>query len=77
MALISDADVTWSAPITLGADEIWQVRAGRVFVTSTATPDAEDGIELFENQAIRLSAGQTVQYRKLGSVETRIVRETV
>ncbi len=77
MALISDATTTWSTPIILAADEVWQARKGSVFVTTTGSPDANDGISLHENHAMRLSAGSSVSYRKEGSTEALIVRETV
>ncbi len=77
MALITDAATTWSTAITLTSDEIWQTRKGSVFVTTTASPDAEDGIGLHENHAVRFSAGASVRYRKEGVTEAVIVREAV
>lgn len=77
MALITDAATAWSSAITLTSDEIWQTRKGSVFVTTTASPDAEDGIGLHENHAVRFSAGVSVRYRKDGTTEAVIVREAV
>lgn len=77
MALITDATTAWSAPITLTADEVWQTRDGSVFVTTTAAPDANDGIALYENHAVRFSAGASVSYRKEGAAAALIVREAV
>lgn len=77
MALIQDATTAWSSPITLAADEVWQTREGSVFVTSTTVPDANDGIQLQENHAIRFSAGLSVSYRKEGPTAALIVREAV
>lgn len=77
MALITDAATAWSPAITLTSDEIWQTRKGSVFVTTTASPDAEDGIGLHENHAVRFSAGVSVRYRKDGTTEAVIVREAV
>lgn len=77
MALITDAATTWSSPILLNSDEIWQTRKGSVFVSTTPSPDAEDGIGLHENHAIRLPAGASVSYRKEGTTEALIVREGV
>ena len=77
MALLTDAATTWSAPITLTADEIWQSRKGAIFVTTGTNPDAEDGIALHENHASRFSAGVAVRYRKQGTTEALIVREAV
>jgi hypothetical protein len=77
MARITDATDTWSTAVLLSNDEIWQARAGSVFLTTTATPDAEDGLLIVEGQAVRFSAGQQVAYRRVGPVNTTIVRETV
>jgi len=52
MALITDAAFTWSSPVALGSDEIWQVRNGRVYVSTSPGPEAGDGIELWETYAI-------------------------
>ena len=77
MSLVTDAATAWSAPVTLGSDEVWQARKGTVFVTTTGSPDAEDGISLQENHAVRIAAGATVRYRKAGATEALIVREAV
>ena len=77
MPLITDAANTWSAPVTLGADEIWQTRKGSVFVSTAASPGAADGIALHENHGVQISSGLTVRYRKEGSTEALIVREVV
>ncbi len=77
MALITDAAFTWSSPVTLGADEVWQARTGRVFVTTTASPAANDGILLTETQAVQLAAGLQVRYRREGSTPALIAREAV
>lgn len=77
MSLITDAASTWSAPVTLANDEVWQARKGSVFVTTTASPAAGDGLSLHENHAVRFSAGTAVSYRKEGNTEALIVREAV
>jgi len=77
MALITDATTSWSTPVTLTSDEVWQTRDGSVFVTTTATPDAQDGISIFETHAVRFSAGLSVRYRKEGTADAVIVREAV
>ena len=77
MALVTDAATGWSAPVTLAADEIWQTRKGSIFVTTTASPDAEDGIALHENHAVQFTAGSEVRYRKVGATEALIVREAL
>lgn len=77
MALVTDAATSWSAPVTLATDEIWQARKGSVFVTTTSSPAAEDGIGLHENHAVQLPAGATVRYRKEGVTLALIVREAI
>ena len=77
MALITDATSGWSATVTLSGDEVWQTRAGSVFVTTTSNPAADDGLSIHENHAVRFSAGSTIRYRKEGSTEALIVREEV
>lgn len=77
MALITDAATAWSGPVTLISDEVWQTRKGSVFVTTTSSPDPEDGISIHENHAVRFSAGLAVRYRKEGMTEALIVREAV
>lgn len=77
MALISDAAQAWSSPVTLVTDEIWQTRKGSIFVTTTTAPDANDGIALHELHAVQFPAGVSVSYRKEGSTDALIVRETL
>ena len=77
MALITDAATSWSTTITLATDEIWQARRGSIFVTTSSSPDAEDGVALHENHAVRLPAGAQVRYRKEDITEALIVREAV
>lgn len=77
MALITNATTSWSAPLTLTSDEIWQTRKGSVFITTTASPDSDDGIALQENNAVQLPAGAVVRYRKTDVTEALIVRESL
>lgn len=77
MALITDATTIWSSPITLTQDEIWQTRKGGIFVTTTVSPDAEDGLFLREGIGIRFAAGSEVRYRKEGDGVAVIAREAV
>ena len=77
MALITDATETWSSAITLTTDEIWQSRKGSIFVTTTLSPASDDGIALHENHAIQFPAGASVSYRKEGTTEALIVRESI
>ena len=77
MALITDAATTWSSPVTLAADEIWQTRKGSVFVTTTDSPAVNDGVALHEMHAVQFPAGVSVSYRKEGTTEALIVREAL
>jgi len=77
MTLVNDAATTWSTPVTLTVAEVWQCRAGSVFVTTTDTPAANDGLWLHEMHAIHFSAGVTVRYRKEGNGTALIAREAV
>lgn len=77
MALINDAATDWSTPITLTQDEVWQTRAGSVFISTTSNPATEDGLLLREGYGLRIAAGRSVQYRKDGTADAVIVREGV
>ena len=77
MSLISDAATSWSAPVTLTSDEIWQTRKGSVFVSTTGSPATDDGLALHEFHAVQFSAGSVVLYRKEGPGEALIVREAI
>ncbi|WP_375227276.1 hypothetical protein [Roseobacter sp. S98] len=77
MALITDATETWSAPVTLANDEIWQARWGSTFVSTTSSPAANDGFSLTQGQGVLIRAGLQVRYRKEGSTDALIVREVV
>jgi hypothetical protein len=77
MALITDASTTWSDPVTLASDEIWQARAGSVFLTTTTLPAVEDGIALNLREGVRLPAGTQLRYRKEDETAAVIVREAL
>lgn len=77
MALITNAATAWSSPVTLTQDEVWQTRAGSVFLSTTDTPAATDGLALTERTAVQFSAGSVVRYRKEGVTPAVIVREAV
>ena len=77
MARITDASDLWSTVITLTRNEIWQARNGSFFLTTTTSPEPDDGILLPEGMGIQLTAGQDVQYRRAGPGESTIVREAV
>jgi len=77
MALITDATDSWSAPITLSNDEIWQTRYGSVYLTTTDTPAPDDGFNLVQGDGVLIRAGREVRYRKSGTTEAMIAREAV
>lgn len=77
MAIITDATVSWSDPITLEEDEIWQTRFGSVFISTTPTPAPDDGFNLLQGEGVLIRAGRDVRYRKEGSTTAAIVREAV
>lgn len=77
MALIRDAKNEWSAPVTLAKDEIWQARDGNVFITTSDSPETDDGLSLVLRDGVRLGAGLQIRYRKTGETGALIVREAV
>lgn len=77
MAIIADVDFTWSPVVTLTTDEIWQSRGNTAFISTTPSPAADDGIKLREGEAIRLSGGLQIQYRKIGPDPVEIAREAI
>ena len=77
MSLVKNITNTWSNPVVLAADEIWQARWGSVFLTTTASPDPQDGFSLEQGQGVLISAGAQVRYRKEGQVAAVIAREAV
>ena len=77
MALITDAATTWSAPVTLTQNEIWQTRSGTVYLTATPGAAPDDGLFLREATAITVSAGTEIRYRKEGTTPTVIVRGVI
>ena len=78
MALLTDATDTWATPILLNQDEIWQARSGSVYLSTTSNPAADDGFLLMQGQAVRFSAGRSVQYRSTpGAAQSTIAREDI
>jgi hypothetical protein len=77
MPLITDATNTWSSPVTLTSDEIWQARREGVFIATTATPGADDGLLLRDGAAVLIGNGRTVRYRLAGRGPAVIAREAV
>jgi hypothetical protein len=77
MPLITDATNSWSSPVTLTGDEIWQARREGVFIATTATPGADDGLLLRDGAAVLIGNGRTVRYRLAGRGPAVIAREAV
>jgi hypothetical protein len=77
MPLITDASSTWSAPVAIASDEIWQARREGVFLTTAASPGPEDGLLLRDGAAVQFGAGRSVRYRLAGRASALIAREAV
>lgn len=74
MPLITTVPTAWSAPVTLTADETWQVRGGPAFISTDASPAATGGTMMRDGQAVLITAGKTVRYRSF-EPRTQISRE--
>jgi hypothetical protein len=78
MPLITEVPTTWSSGVTLSANELWQARAGTVYISTAASPGADDGLELSALRGLRLSSGLTVKYRRAPGGGTAVIaREQV
>lgn len=77
MPLITNASNTWSAPVTLSADEIWQARREGVFLSTAETPGPDDGLLLRDGSAVQFTSGRSVRYRLAGSKAALIAREVI
>ena len=79
MTMINDVPSSWSEPVTLTNDEIWQVREGKVYITTTSNPSPDDGFVLLEGEGVLIRANKTVRYRRHASLSTgaSLVREEV
>ena len=75
MTTITDVTVSWSEPVTLITDELWQTRDGTVCISTTQDPGPNDGIAVKSGYVLPISAGLTVRYRKEGKATPYIVRE--
>lgn len=70
MAIVTDVTRSWSATVTLEADEFWQVRKGPLYIATAATdaPSVDtDGLLLSENDILALKTGDVVRYRSARS----------
>lgn len=77
MPLITNVTTNWSTAVTLTGDEIWQSRRGGVYLATTATPGADDGVLLREGTAIQIASGRSVRVRAETSGGAVIAREAV
>ena len=75
MTTITDITLSWSEPITLEKDELWQARCGTVFLSTTQNPGHKDGIAVKSGFVLPISGGSTVRYRKKRKATSYIVRE--
>lgn len=75
MPLIDTIAATWSDPVTLTTAEIWQVRAGRILITTEAIVSDDQGLELDRGDALEIASGKTVRFRKISASQARIYRE--
>lgn len=66
MAVVTVTSTEWSAPVELTSAELWQAQAGRLVVTTEATPSGPmDGV-VFNGETqdtFEFKAGQTLRYR--------------
>jgi len=77
MAYISDVTATWSSPVTLTANEIWQCSRGSVRVTSEASPAELDGLILTAGHGVQFGNGQVIRYKLSGLTFSTITRTVV
>jgi|GEM_PF-1253692 hypothetical protein len=75
MAIFTDITEAWSAGTVTAAAEVWQCRAGAVFLTVEAAPVANDGIRLDAGDGVQIAAGKTVRYRRATRTASIIARE--
>lgn len=75
MPLIDTIAAEWSAPVVLTAAEIWQVRAGRILITTETVVADDQGIELERGDALEIAGGKTVRFRRISASQARIYRE--
>jgi hypothetical protein len=79
MALARNVADTWSAPITLATDTIFQVQAGSVYLDlgGTAT-DLDDGLLLVQDpmrplrDSVVVPAGTNIRWRRAGARSTKL-----
>lgn len=81
MAAITEITENWSAGVTLTEDEVWQAQDGKIKISTKASPDPDDGIELWGSRkdAISISSGKTVKYMRVKGTNApcKLTREAV
>lgn len=77
MAAIENIPETYTTLAALAADEIFQCRAGTVEITTDAVPAVGGGWLLRAGQAIQISAGAEVSYRRFGGTAAVLTRGAV
>ena len=77
MPLITNVTSAWSSAVTLTTDEVWQARRGGVFVSTAASPAANDGVLLREGTALQIASGRAVRYRTEVAEGAIIAREAI
>lgn len=76
MAIITNIPTTWTAiGAATTAPETWQCTDGAVCVSTEAAPADDDGIRLEGGRGVQISAGKTVQYRRVSESAAIIRRE--
>ena len=75
MTTITNVTISWSEPVEIENDELWQVRDGTVCISTTPNPGPKDGIAVKTGYVLPISAGTTVRYRKEGKATPYLVRE--
>lgn len=75
MAWINNISAAWGSVGPLASNEDFVCREGRVLVTASASPTADEGVELNPGEVAQFTAGDTVSYRTLNGQTGRIWRE--
>jgi len=75
MPMIRPNSTEWAGPVTLAADELWQVRDGIALVTFEAVAEQDQGLLLHHKDLLSIPEGKAVRYRAL-TPGTIIARES-
>lgn len=79
MPRLTDIPETWSDPIEATTFELWQCQAGTVQIAwgDTAPGEGEGGIELRPGDAVEVSPGETVRYRRLPGAPASVIERQI